>query len=130
MLNMFSRAFTAPTFRGFWRYWNPWYGYALLYGCYLPWRRVAPKSACFVATFAVSGFLFHDLVAWTVIGVAAPVVTVAFVLIAFSCLLSERVGVTLRSLSSSARVVSHLGVILVAFVLSIGLSYAFEHHAG
>jgi hypothetical protein len=130
---MFARAFTAPTFRGFWRYWNPLYGYALLYGCYLPLRRVAPEAACFVATFAVSGFLFHDLIGWTIAGAAhrfVPVVTVAFVLIAFSCILSERAGLTLRRLSSAARVVAHTGVIAAAFALSIGLSYAFGHHAG
>jgi hypothetical protein len=59
---MFSRAFGASDFTRFWRYWNPFYGYFLAYFCFAPLRRFAPRPLCLILTFALNGFLFHDLV--------------------------------------------------------------------
>src|SRR5579859_1648169 len=58
---MLVRAFGAPSFDQFWRYWNPVYGYYLNFYCYRPLRRWLPRWACVLLTFAVSGFLLHDL---------------------------------------------------------------------
>lgn len=131
---MFLRAFTASTFRGFWQYWNPLYGYGLTYFCYSPLRRIAPKAVSFVATFALSGFLLHDLLFCFVDGLPArhwfPIVTVAFVCLALVCLLCERVGVTLNGLSPVLRAASHVGVILVAFAVSVGVSVLLSRRVG
>ena len=64
---MLRRAFGAASFRGFWRHWNPLYGYVLRYYCYLPLRQVLPDSMSLVITFALSGFVLHGLlpVTWT-----------------------------------------------------------------
>ena len=73
---MLHRSFGAHSFRAFWRYWHPVYGYFLRYYCYLPLRRFLPDSLSLVLTFALSGFLLHDLVAWLAVGHRLfPVVT-------------------------------------------------------
>lgn len=129
---MFSRAFTATTFRRFWHYWNPLYGYGLSYFCYAPLRRVATKGVSFVTTFALSGFLLHDLPVSIFLGpgkLLFPVVTVAFVGIALFVLVSEIFGVTLRSVPRHLRVASHLAVILGAFSVSVVVSSLY-HHVG
>ncbi len=61
---MFSRAFGAGSFAGFWRYWNPVYSYYLDRLCYRPLRRVLPRPLAVMATFACSGFFLHDLPFW------------------------------------------------------------------
>jgi hypothetical protein len=53
----------APSFAGFWRRWNPVWGYYLLYWCYRPARRVLPRAAAVLVTFAASG-LAHTSSPW------------------------------------------------------------------
>ena len=130
--HMFSRAFTAPTFRRFWYYWNPLYGYSLLTFCHAPLRRVASAKVSFVITFAISGFLLHDFPVFLFFGLGKlpfPVVSVAFVSIALFLLLSERFGITLHRVPRYMRVALHLAVIGGAFSVSLVLSWLY-HHAG
>ncbi|WKN22126.1 MULTISPECIES: hypothetical protein [Azotobacter] len=123
--SMFARPFGAPTLRMFWYYWNPVYGYVLRYFCYAPLRRVFGPSISLLLTFAASGFLLHDAVLFLVLrlsGVSArffPVVTVGFVMVAIVILVSERAGVTLRSLSPACRCMVHACVLLGAFATSL-----------
>ncbi len=58
---MFALSFGAASFREFWRYWNPVYGYFLHYYCYKPLRRFLPAPLGVLITFFASGFLLHDL---------------------------------------------------------------------
>jgi len=64
---MFRRSFSAPSFAGFWRYWNPMFSYYLYYWCYKPLTRVLPRSLAVTLTFAVSGAV-HDFFASLVVG--------------------------------------------------------------
>ena len=57
----FLKPLGAPSFRAFWTYWNPVYGYLLLYFVYRPLRRYLPRSIATFLTFVVSGLLLHDL---------------------------------------------------------------------
>jgi hypothetical protein len=57
----FLKPLGAPSFRAFWTYWNPVYGYVLLYFVYRPLRRYLPRSVATFLTFVVSGLLLHDL---------------------------------------------------------------------
>ncbi len=132
--HMFSRSFTAPSFRAFWRYWNPVYGYALLYFCYIPIRAFAPKTLCLVATFVFSGFVLHDLPVWAFVdhavpSVPFPVVTVAFALLALLVLVSESFGLTLGRLRPAARIVCHGGAIGAAFAVSVFMFRLIYRHA-
>ena len=121
----FVRAFTAETFAGFWRAWNPVYGYVLRRWVYRPLARLFPKGASVVLTFAFSGFAFHDVLAWPAAvlrsgRVRLPATTTWFVLVALVVLLSEssalRRRLHLGALPPSARVVAHAALLAVTHV--------------
>jgi hypothetical protein len=58
---MLVLSFGAASFREFWRFWNPVYGYFLYYYCYKLLRRVLPGPLSVLVTFFSSGFFLHDL---------------------------------------------------------------------
>jgi hypothetical protein len=72
---MVRRSFGAASFGGFWRFWNPLFGYTLLRWCYTPLARRVPRPVAVVLTFAMSGAL-HDVAAslatWSVYVLFVP----------------------------------------------------------
>ncbi len=81
LTNMLELSLGANTFAGFWRYWNPIWGYALARFIDAPLRkRGLPNSLTIVITFMVCGAL-HDLVILlvrTLTGKAGDKVTLVF----------------------------------------------------
>jgi hypothetical protein len=65
--NMLHRSLGASSFAGFWRHWNPVFGYGLGRYVFSPLRRVVPAAVALVATFVFSGAI-HDLVTVAVRG--------------------------------------------------------------
>jgi hypothetical protein len=126
---MFSRAFGASDFTSFWRYWNPFLGYFLAYFCFAPLRRFAPRPLCLIVTFALNGFLFHDLVYLWPFGFARtprlpfpfPVFTLSLVTSAVIILAAERHRFTLAHLSLPRRVACHLLAFVGPFAFSVGI---------
>ena len=129
LAHMFSRAFGASDFASFWRYWNPFLGYFLAYFCFAPLRRFAPRPLCLVVTFALNGFLFHDLVYLWPFGFARtarlpfpfPVFTLSLVTSAVIILAAERHQFTLARLSLPRRVACHLLAFFGPFAFSVGI---------
>ena len=64
---MLRRSLGAPTFDGFWRYWNPIWGYYLSRFIHAPLRRFLPAAPAVVFTFVVSGAI-HDAAIYLVTG--------------------------------------------------------------
>ena len=60
MRNMLSRSLGAKSFRIFWQYWNPIWGYYLSRNVMKPLNRFLPAWMAIFLTFLVSGAL-HDL---------------------------------------------------------------------
>jgi hypothetical protein len=125
---MVTRAFGAATAREFWYRWNPAYSYVLTYWCYRPLRRLLPPGPAVLATFAVSGFAFHDLLLWTVAITDTghppkPVVTLAFVLAAAFLLLSDRAAIDVGRWPLAARATFHLGWLLACFAVAVTLPW-------
>jgi len=59
---MLYRSLGAGTFAGFWRYWNPVWGYYLGRYIHAPLKRWLPPTMSLVVTFVVSGAV-HDAAA-------------------------------------------------------------------
>lgn len=59
--NMLLKPFMASSLRSFWNYWNPGYGYFLLYYCYKPLRSLLPDGLSLLITFIICGIL-HDVI--------------------------------------------------------------------
>ena len=57
---MLRRSLGADTLAGFWRYWNPIWGYYLAKYVNAPLRRLMPPALAVIATFVVSGAI-HDV---------------------------------------------------------------------
>lgn len=114
---MFQRSFTARSLRGFWRYWNPVYGFFLLYYCYRPLRRVVSPAVALLSTFAVCGFFLHDIFYWPFLTLQRghaplPFVTCWFLIIATCILLTEYLHVSFDRLGPRTRVLLHLAFLV------------------
>jgi len=75
--NMFYRSLGAGTFAGFWRYWNPIWGYYLSRYAYAPLRHWLPPAISVVITFVLCGAL-HDVVVSALTGRIVTVFTLWF----------------------------------------------------
>ena len=81
---------------GFWRNWNPIFGYYL--GRYVdsPLRRIVPRAAALVLTFVVCGAL-HDLVTMALKGSVTLLFTPWFFLLGVGVILGRWLGLDFSS---------------------------------
>lgn len=86
MGNMLYRSFGAQSFAGFWRYWNPIFGYYLHRYIFLPLRKVTPRWIALILTFLFCGAL-HDGVTYIVRGSTAFLFTTMFLFFATGVLI-------------------------------------------
>lgn len=109
---MFVDVWAEPSFRDFWRVWNPAYGYVLhrLYVVLGGKRRPALAS---LTVFAACGFLLHDLPVWTVTGRAGVATTSAFV-VYWLFVVTER---SRSARAKPARVAANVGRVLLGLVV-------------
>lgn len=114
---MLRRAFGSPTLDGFWRYWNPIFGYGLSRYVYGPLRRVLPHGLALLATFLVCGAI-HDVVTMLVRRDVALLFSVWFALIAMAILIADWCALTIRSPSAPVRALVHLGVLSATFAVA------------
>jgi hypothetical protein len=106
----------APSFAGFWRLWNPVWGYYLLYWCYRPARRMLPRAAAVLVTFTASG-LAHNLLAVALSRRVNPFVTVWFTLYGVVAVVSDASGMDLSRFPGPARVAVNLAYLVGCYLL-------------
>lgn len=125
---MLLNALSAPSFADFWARWNPWTSYALRRWVYRPARRALPRAPATLLTFAVSGFVFHDLPFWwgwrlALAGeVWPPFATVWFTAIGVAVLASRALGEDFGALTSWQRAARHIAVIVACTVPAFAFS--------
>jgi D-alanyl-lipoteichoic acid acyltransferase DltB (MBOAT superfamily) len=122
MRNMLYRSFGAPTFAGFWRHWNPIFGYALGRYIYFPLKRIAPSALAFVATFVFCGAI-HDLVTMAVRGSAAFLFTPWFFLLGTGVLIGRSIGLDLSERPWIVRATVNLVYLSVCLAITLAISY-------
>jgi hypothetical protein len=98
---MLSRSFGAKSFASFWRYWNPVYHYYLYYWSYRPLTSLLPRPVAVLLTFAVCGFLLHDLPHLPFTGV--PLITVWFLFLGAGAIAGEQLRMDTSKLPYAAR---------------------------
>jgi hypothetical protein len=116
---MLVRSLGADSFAGFWRYWNPIFGYGLGRFVFVPLKRVAPVPLALLATFVVSGAV-HDLVTAAVRGSGAFLFTPWFFLLGLGVLLGDALKMDTSSWAWSVRAavnVAYLAACLAAALL-------------
>lgn len=118
--NMFHRALGATSFAGFWRYWNPIFGYVLARYVHAPLQRFVPTPVSVVITFAVCGAL-HDLVTAAVRGSAAFLFTPWFVFLGIGVVIGSALSLDLRALPWLGRATVHLAYLGTCLAAAIAL---------
>lgn len=88
---MLNRSLGAQSLDGFWRHWNPIFGYYL--GRYVdsPLCRIVPRSAALVLTFVACGVL-HDLVTMVLRGSVTFLFTPWFFFLGMGVVLGRWLG--------------------------------------
>lgn len=118
--NMLQRAFGAPTFAGFWRHWNPVFGYALGRFVHAPLTRWLPPGVAVVATFVACGAL-HDLVTMAARGAPAFLFTPWFFVLGLGVVAGRAAGVAFGGLPWAGRAAVHLLYLAGSLGLALGL---------
>ncbi len=124
---MLVRSFGAGSFRDFWRYWNPVYGYLLYYYCYKPLCKILPRWLSLLITFACSGFFLHDLpFGWWLRVLKAhslpvPFVATWFVVMGAVALLGDAIHLSFATLPLAARVCINCLYIVLSLLLTLSL---------
>ena len=124
--NMFFKPFVSSSFRSFWNYWNPGYGYFLLFYCYKPMRNIFPHSISLIITFLICGLLHDILYIFPIIIVDGvrfifPFISVWFLIIAVGILITEYFQITFRKTKKTIRPIFHLGYLFGTFFLTRNL---------
>lgn len=120
--NMFFKPFVSSSLRSFWKYWNPSWGYFLLFYCYKPIKAIFPHWAALIITFIVSGLL-HDMI--YIIPMVLKngefvfhFITVWFLLISIGILLTEYLQIDFNKTNLIFRPIFHLGYLAGTFILT------------
>jgi hypothetical protein len=122
MRNMLERSFGAPTFAGFWRHWNPIFGYALGRYVYSPLQRIMPSALALVATFVCCGAI-HDVVTTIARGSAAFLFTPWFFLLGVGVVLGRATGLDL----SGRPWLTRAAVNFAYLALCLGITLRIDH---
>ena len=115
---MLRRSLGAGSFAGFWRYWNPLFGYYLGRYIYSPVRPVLPRPSALVLTFVLCG-AFHDLVTMAVRGSAAFLFTPWFFLLGTGVVVGEASGIDYSSRPWAVRAAINLAYIVVCLAVAL-----------
>jgi D-alanyl-lipoteichoic acid acyltransferase DltB (MBOAT superfamily) len=115
---MLYRSLGAGSFAGFWRYWNPVFGYALGSYIYSPLRRVLPRAIALVSTFVVCGAL-HDLVTMAIRGSVAFLFTPWFFCLGTGVVLGNSIGMDLSSRPWTVRAGINLTYIVACLAVTL-----------
>lgn len=120
--NMFIKPFVSSSLRSFWQYWNPSWGYFLLFYCYKPIRTILPHWASLIITFLISG-LFHDIIyiipmMINEVEFVFPFIAVWFLIISIGILLTEYLQIDFGKISLMFRAIIHLSYLIGTFILT------------
>ena len=121
--NMLYRSLGAATFAGFWRYWNPVWGYGLGKYIFAPLKRVFPSIVALIMTFVFSGLL-HDLAIIMIKGSIVFIFTPWFFLLGVGVVLAEAIGINFTSKPWGYRASINMIYLTICYVLSrIAISF-------
>lgn len=115
---MLHRTLPAGSFAGFWRYWNPVFGFDLGAYVHQPLRRIVPNEVAMVAAFAVSGAI-HDLVPTLVRGSITVLFTPWFGLLGIGVVVSSAAGLDFSHRRPAERVAINLAYLAAGLLVTL-----------
>lgn len=121
--NIFTKPFFSSSLRSFWKYWNPGFGFYLLYYCYKPMWKILPHWTSMIITFLICGLL-HDIIYIAPMLIMNggefifPFITIWFFIIAIGVLLSELFQNDFKNTRNNLRPIFHFGYLLGTFYIT------------
>lgn len=115
--NMLQRSFGANSFAGFWRYWNPIFGYYLGKYVFGPASRFMPRWLALIFTFLICGGL-HDIVTLLFRGSTQLLFTFWFFFFSIGLIIGETVGMNMVRHSFWLRAAVHLTYLSICLLLA------------
>lgn len=120
---MFFKPFVSSSFRSFWNYWNPGFGFYLLFYIYKPTQQLLPQSIALMLTFLVSGFLHDILYIFPMVIINGvkfifPFISVWFLIIALGILMTDFLKVNFKTVSTTTRIAFHIIYLVSAFCVT------------
>lgn len=122
--NMLQRSFGARSFAGFWRYWNPIFGYYLGKYVYSPTSRFAPRWLALMFTFLICGGL-HDIVTFLYRGHTQFLFTLWFFFFSIGVLIGEKMKMNMVQRPFWFRGAVHLIYLSICFILAVSAQQLF-----
>lgn len=119
---MFHRSLGASSFAGFWRHWNPVFGYTLGRYVFAPLKLAMPSSLALVATFVVCGAV-HDLVTMAVRGSPAFLFTPWFFFLGVGVVLGQALGLDLSHRSWPVRAAANLAYVSACLAITFATGH-------
>ena len=110
---MLHRSLGADTLAGFWRYWNPIWGYYLAKYVNAPLRRLMPPALAVIATFVVSGAI-HDVAITAVRRSPTFLFLPWFGIVGLTVVLTSRLRLRYRFTAWSLRAATNVAFVLGA----------------
>lgn len=124
-IEMFRRSLGAGSLDEFWRHWNPVFGYYLARFVFSPLRRMLPRPAAVVLTFAASG-LVHDGVIWLFGGSTRFLFTIWFGLVAIGLVAGSAIDLDYSEQTWPVRVSINVSVIAACLALTLATRRLFS----
>ena len=112
----------ATRFAGFWRYWNPIFGYCLGRYVYRPVSRSAPRWLALLVTFLICGGI-HDLVTLLFRGSTRFLFTLWFFFFSLGVILGEVLGLNMAQRSPWFRAAIHLVYLSTCLILAMSAQW-------
>jgi len=122
--NMMRRSFGARSFAGFWRYWNPIFGYYLGKYVYGPMSRITPRWLALLVTFLTCGLL-HDIVTLLYRGSTQFLFTFWFLFFSLGVIFGERMGLNMTRRPFWFRAAIHLAYLSLCLILAMSAQRLF-----
>lgn len=114
---MLHQSLGAASFGGFWRYWNPLWGYYLGRYVHRPLRRFMPSALAVVATFVVSGAI-HDAAVYLATGSTKFLFTLWFGVLGTMVVVGSRRGLRYEFRVWPMRALTNIALIGAAFAIA------------
>lgn len=122
--NMLRRSFGARSFAGFWRYWNPIFGYYLGKYVYNPASRFAPRWLALMFTFLICGGL-HDIVTLLFRGTTQFLFTFWFFFFSLGVIIGEKMRMNMVQRPMWLRAAVHLTYLSICLILAVSVQRLF-----
>lgn len=115
---MLRRSLGAGSFAGFWRFWNPVFGYYLGRYSYAPLQRVMPRGPALILTFSLCGAI-HDAVTTALRGSVTLLFTSWFIFLAIGVLIGNACGMDLSQRTWIVRAGVNLAYLATCLLISV-----------